>query len=217
MPKAVLFDFDGVLADTLSDMLRFGQEVCLALGHARVPTTQDLNQLDPMNLEEYGRQLGIPDNNIKRYARLMLEHFRSKPEPPALFAGMGEVVKNLVESSHLAIVTGNATALVKTFLKHHGLDAYIHVIVGGEAHATRSQKIFVALNQLGVPAQGAWLVGDAISDIRAAQESGLKSVAVTWGHQSEAGLAAAGPDYIAHSPLELMAYLDGGISVGQSH
>ena len=42
----ILFDYDGVLADTLDDMLNFAQQVCLELGIDRRPTPADLDALE---------------------------------------------------------------------------------------------------------------------------------------------------------------------------
>ena len=42
----ILFDFDGVLADTLDDMLHFAQAVCVELGSDRIPTPADLDALE---------------------------------------------------------------------------------------------------------------------------------------------------------------------------
>ena len=39
----VIFDYDGVLADTLDDLIRFGQEACNQLGVNHVVTKEDLS------------------------------------------------------------------------------------------------------------------------------------------------------------------------------
>ena len=45
----ILFDYDGVLADTLGDMILFAQQVCDELGVNHVVTPQDLNSLEIMS------------------------------------------------------------------------------------------------------------------------------------------------------------------------
>jgi len=52
---------------------------------------------------------------------------------------------------------------------------------------------------LGTPPGKAYLVGDAVSDVRVARETGLVSIAVAWGHQSEAHLRQAKPDHLVHT------------------
>lgn len=49
----------------------------------------------------------------------------------------------------------------------------------------------------------AWYVGDEVRDVEAARGAGMRSIAVSWGFNSEMALRAAHPDYIAASPNEL--------------
>jgi phosphoglycolate phosphatase len=51
-------------------------------------------------------------------------------------------------------------------------------------------------------------VGDAVSDIHAARQVSVKSVAVSWGHQSRSKLVNAKPDHIVHAPIEIVALLE---------
>jgi phosphoglycolate phosphatase len=50
-------------------------------------------------------------------------------------------------------------------------------------------------------------IGDAVSDVHACREVGVRSIAVAWGHQSAARLAAAGADAVVSSPQELAELL----------
>jgi phosphoglycolate phosphatase-like HAD superfamily hydrolase len=55
-----------------------------------------------------------------------------------------------------------------------------------------------------------YYVGDAVSDIHAARQAGVKSVAVGWGHQSLVKLIKSQPDYIVHIPQEISALFENG-------
>src|SRR3990170_4982678 len=66
---ATLFDYDGVLADTLADMLRFAGETCAEMGHPRTPTAADLDDLETMSFVDYGLRLGIPADRAQEFAR----------------------------------------------------------------------------------------------------------------------------------------------------
>ncbi len=74
MPEKVLiFDFDGVLADTVDDILRFGKIVSNKLGFPVTPTGDDLNDLNQMGFAEFGRQLGLPEDKLEKVQRAMRE------------------------------------------------------------------------------------------------------------------------------------------------
>jgi phosphoglycolate phosphatase len=206
----ILFDYDGVLADTLGDMLQFGQEVCVELGVKHTVTKNDLNSLEVMSFVEFGRKCEVPESLVDEFVRRWFKRFDEKKSPPAIFTGLDEVVRILSTNNIIAIVTGNTTKNVKDFLIEHGLDEYIRAIYGLDSPGSKVEKISLAQSQFAAEVKRAtiFMVGDSVSDIRAAKEASIKSVAVSWGHQSIETLTRAKPDYFVHSPQELMEVIE---------
>ncbi|MBI5950241.1 MAG: HAD family hydrolase [Chloroflexi bacterium] len=199
----ILFDFDGVLADTLNHLLQFGQEACDELGVKHTATQDDLNSLEIMSFATYGQQLEVPDHLIDEFVRRCLAKFGEEKSPPEIFAGLDEVIRKLSASNTLGIITGNSSENVKVFLSAHKLDDCVRAIYGVDSPGSKVEKISLAQNQLGVGGETVFMVGDSASDVRAAREAGVKSVAVSWGHQSAETLLRAKPDFLIHSPGEL--------------
>jgi phosphoglycolate phosphatase len=199
----ILFDFDGVLADTLGDMIQFAQEACDELGVKHVVTPDDLNSLEVMSLAEYGRHLGVPEKFVDEFVSRCLKGFIEKPNPPRIFDGMTKVIEQLSSRHTIGIVTGNATLAVENFLLKNGIRQFVNVISALDQPGSKSEKILKAKQQT-KNVEEVYYVGDAVSDIRAARESSVKSIAVSWGHQSLGKLSNAEPDYIVHSPQELL-------------
>ena len=199
----IIFDFDGVLADTLDDMLNFAQVVCAELGVDRIPTPADLDALETMSFVEYGKQLGIPPHLAGEFASRCLQRFIEKPHPPKIFAGMTQVIEQLSACHTLAIVTGNTTRAVENFLSENNIHQYVRAIFAVDQPGSKMEKIQKAKSQLAKKADVVYYVGDAVSDIHAARQASVKSVAVSWGHQSFGKLVNAQPDYVIHSPKEL--------------
>jgi phosphoglycolate phosphatase len=207
VPKILIFDFDGVLADTLGDMLGFAREVCGQLGHHCYPTQEDLNSLEHMSFDSYAHQLRIPEEKIPEFTGRMFRLFTSRQQPPDIFPGLKQVIQQLACQASIGIVTGNTRRLVRKFLDHHGLASDIEFVIAVEEPGTRSEKIQNAARRLGPIGSQVFVIGDAVSDIYAAKHAGAKSIAVTWGHQSQEKLALASPDYLVHSPEELLLIL----------
>jgi phosphoglycolate phosphatase len=203
----ILFDFDGVLADTLDDLLNFAREVCAQLGLPRNPTPADLEVLDTMSFVDYGQQLKLPPQYIDAFVSQCLQRFNQRSRPPEIFEGMGQVITEAARHNTIAIVTGNTTPTVNEFLKENNLREHIKLIIGVEQKGSRPEKIKRALRELGQGEKAAYMVGDAVSDIRAARETSTKSIAVGWGHQSPTRLMTAAPDYLVDSPQELLELL----------
>ncbi len=65
----------------------------------------------------------------------------------------------------------------------------------GDMPGSKAQKISMAREQFSSDAkrESVIMVGDSLSDIRAAKEASVKSVAVGWGHQSLKSLASRQP------------------------
>ena len=208
MHKIIIFDFDGVLADTLDDMLRYAAQVCAQLGHPRQPTQADLDALDHMSFDEFARQLKLPEKAVKDFTRRNFKLFASSPRPPDIFDGLGDVVVRLARRCKLGIVTGNTSEAVWNFLHRHGLAEHISIVLDAGAAGSRSDKIRQVAASLGGPGSEVYVIGDAVSDVRAARRASARSVAVTWGHQSREKLAAERPDHVVHSPEDLLELLD---------
>lgn len=204
----ILFDFDGVLADTIEDMIRFAQESCEELGIAHKVIVSDLSTLETMSFREYGRNCEIPDSLLEKFVQLCLKKFASKKSPPAIFDGMPQVMMELAKKNSLAIVTGNTSQNVRSFLLEHNLDSYIRAIHGVDEPGSKTEKILMAKEQLSAADEPVFMIGDSVSDIKSAKSAGAKSIAVGWGHQDVTMLVDAKPDYFAKTPLEIIEIIE---------
>ena len=206
----ILFDFDGVLADTLGDLLQFGQEACNELGIKHTATQDDLSSLEVMSFATYGQQLEVPEHLIDEFVRRCLAKFGEKKSPPNIFKGLDEVVRELSTRNVIGVITGNSSENVKAFLAEHGLGGCVRAIYGVDFPGSKVEKISQAQNQFTAKGEAVFMVGNSASDVRAAKEAGVKSIAVSWGHQSAETLLRARPDYLIHSPGELLQVIENG-------
>ena len=204
----ILFDFDGVLADTLEDLLQFGQEVCNELGVSHTVVREDLSTLEVMSFATFGRQLEVPEALIEEFVRRCLAKVAAKESPPAIFAGLAEVVTDLSTRHVLGIVTTNSTQNVKAFLIQHKLEDCIRVIYGVDQPGSKAEKILQARNQFAAADEAVFMIGDAVSDIHAAKQASVISIAVSWGHQSVERLIQANPDHVVALMEEIVGAVE---------
>jgi phosphoglycolate phosphatase len=200
----ILFDFDGVLADTLTDMLRFAQEVCDELGVKHKVVQPDLSELEVMSFATLGRACETPEDLVDEFVRKCTGKFAEKESPPAIFDGLGEVVRKLAESHLLAVVSGNTEGNIRAFLEEHGLEGCVRAVYGMEMPGSKVEKILMAKSQFAAEGEAVFMVGDSLSDVRAARDAGVKSIAVSWGHQSVGRLVKGVPDHVVRIPGELI-------------
>ncbi len=206
----IIFDYDGVLADTLDDLLQFGQEACNQLGIKHNVKKDDLSNLEVMSFASYGSACGVPEHLVYEFVQICLKRFAEKKFPPAIFNGLSEIVRGLAIKNTIAVVTTNSTQNVMAFLIKHGLDQCVLAVYGIEIPGSKSQKITIARRQLSPTTnpESAFMVGDSLSDIRAAKEASATSIAVTWGHQSVEHLLRGNPDHVVHFPHDLIDIIE---------
>ena len=198
----VIFDYDGVLADTLDDLIRFGQEACNQLGVKHIVTKDDLSNLEVMSFATYGRACEVPDHLIDEFVKISLNLFAEKESPPAIFEGVSEVIQHISTRHKIAVVTTNSSQNVHAFLTQHGLDSLVHAVYGVDTPGSKAEKISLARDRF--LEESVFMIGDALSDVRAAKEARVTSIAVTWGHQSLETLQRGEPDYVAESPRQII-------------
>jgi phosphoglycolate phosphatase len=202
--RLILFDFDGVLADTLDDLLKFSQEICDELGVQHRVVREDVSTLEAMSFANLGRQMGVPESQVDEFVRRSLEKVAKKKSPPQIFPGLTQVVRDLSSRHILGIVTTNSTANVKAFLVRHGLEDCFRAIYGLDQPGSKAEKISQARSQFAAEDEAVYMVGDSASDIRSASEASATSIGVSWGHQSVEMLLHAKADHIVNSPGELL-------------
>jgi phosphoglycolate phosphatase len=209
MQKVLIFDFDGVIADSLAPMLQYAEQVCQELGFPCHPTKKDLESLERMEFSEFGRQLGIPEDKIDIFVSRNHELFYNRQEPLTIIAGMEVVIRESYRVATLSIITGNSCKVVDKFLIAYELKDEFKTILCAEDEGNRAEKIFRIKALHNGSNSEYYMIGDAISDIRAARRAGIKSVAVGWGHQSKLKLATGNPDFIIDQPEDLIKLFEG--------
>ncbi len=206
----IIFDFDGVLADTLDDLIQIGQDVCDELGVKHVVKKDDLSKLEIMSFASFGRACEVPENLVDKFVQSCLARFAEKKSPPAIFTGLSNIIRNLSINHKIVIITTNSSQNVNAFLVEHGLSECIHAVYGVDSPGSKAHKISIARDRLSADIKqvSVYMVGDSLSDIRAAQETATTSIAVTWGHQSLEYLLSGDPDYVINFPDELIKIID---------
>ncbi len=190
--KLILFDFDGVLVDTLGISYSIAKEVNKDLALEKYKTFFEGNIYNAINDTDF-----IGDENFfAKYQKLT----RELKVPEILF----DLVEDLSSSYLLAIVSSSPAHLIKEILDRDGSSAYFADILGQETHTSKVKKIKMLLEKYKVGPEDAVYITDTVGDILEARECGVKSIAVIWGFHDEETLRKANPAKIVSTPEDLL-------------
>ncbi|WP_130348103.1 HAD-IA family hydrolase [Herbihabitans rhizosphaerae] len=201
---AVVFDLDGVIADSFSVMRQaFTIAYAEVVGDGEAP------------FDEYERHLGRYFPDIMRIMDLPLameEPFVRESHRLAhqvtLFDGVRELLSTLRDAGvGMAVATGKSGERARALLGRLGVLAlFDHVIGSDEVARPKPAPDIVrrALDLLGAEPDSAIMVGDAVTDIASARGAGVTSAAAMWGESDRATLLAARPDHVLETPADLL-------------
>jgi sugar-phosphatase len=200
-PSAVLFAFDGVLADTENYHVAAWQRTLARLGWD-VPdeiAARSIEVDDHAFAAEAFARRGIVQADVDGWVDLKrglaLEMIRYAPR---LFPGAADLVHRLADRARLAVVADAPREHVEALLDGSGLAGRIELIVAAEdvkAPRPEPQGLRLALRRLGVDAAHAAAVEGTPAGLRAARAAKLSCLAV--GHRRPFGEWVGGAPYVS--------------------
>ena len=204
--KAVIFDFDGTIADSFPV---FVHAVAYALN--RKPfTAKEIEDLRQHSAREVIKILKIkPWRWPLLYAKGTREIDRHQGDI-TIFPGMTETLKTLHRQGHkLYIVSSHSGKGIALFLERYGLEdvfdhTYSSVGLFGKPKALKKLQA-----RFGYDNDECLFVGDEVRDIEAAKKANMPCIAVSCGFNAAASLKEHGPTTLIDKPGELTKILLG--------
>ena len=215
MIKAVLFDLDGTLANSLTDL---ANATNFAIGQFGFPARETdaykyfAGDGMPKMIE---RALPTADNGgdtvsailpvfMKRYS----EHYCDNTKA---YDGMPELIDSLKKRNiKIAVVTNKAQKMAnKVVFKLYG-DSFDLIIGKREGIPAKPDPTaaLIAMRELSVKAHECVFVGDSEMDVKTGVNSGAYPVGVLWGFRLQDELLRGGARSIIKKPEELLEIID---------
>jgi phosphoglycolate phosphatase len=209
--KALLLDLDGTLVDTPQAIVDVAQATLAALGREKADPQVIKDTIGLPLPIALGQLLGTGPAGAADAVEIYRVLWRAQVTPripQLLYPGVREGVAQLVQNGlKLAVVTGKAQDGADSTVDAAGLRSQVEVVLGYTSVPNPKPApdiALLALRKLDLRLDDALVVGDTIHDMEMAKASGLRSIAVTYGAQSEAQLRAAAPTWVAHSFPEVV-------------
>lgn len=207
--KAVIFDLDGTILDTLED-LKNSVNFALSKNGLPVRTIDEIRAFVGNGIRLL-MERSVPENtNDELLERCFLDfkkhykdHSADNTKPYDGIIPLLEELKN--KGLKLAVVSNKADFAVQTLVDEYFPDLFDFAV--GEREEIRRKpcpdSVNEAMSVLGVIRDEVYYVGDSEVDIETSRNAGVRCVAVTWGFRDKRVLEALSPEYIIDKPSQL--------------
>ncbi|GAB3331213.1 HAD hydrolase-like protein [Larkinella ripae] len=207
--KAVIFDFDGTLADTLPLCIKAFRKAIEP--HLNRPVSDD-EIIATFGPSEEGTIKELIPERFDEGLTAYHSHYASfHSDVPSLFDGIPELLKDLQQRQiRLALVTGKALKSAMISLAFYQIqDVFEQVGHGDLTKGHKAKNIRRILTAWDLKPEEVVYVGDAPSDITACREAGVPVVAAAWAATAEPEqLRTLEPDALVFSVEELAHWLE---------
>ena len=215
MKKLVIFDLDGTLLNTISDLGAACNHVLESNGYPTHP------------LDAYRWFVGrgirnlvisalapnvLPDEAVDRLlAQFKTYYIAHKTDLTRPYEGINELLHTLRRMGiRLAVASNKFQTGTEELVRHYWGDELFDVVLGqreGIPIKPDPQIVYDILAATGMTASDCLYLGDTGIDMQTAAHAGIESIGVAWGFRSKEELEAAGACHLIDQPAETISWL----------
>ena len=214
MKKLAIFDLDGTLLNTITDLGRACNHALETMGFATHP------------LQAYAYMVGNGVRNLMSKSQpdadsetidILLGHFKEYYNEHCLentkpYPGITELLSELTDRGVALAVASNKYQYATDKIIKGCLGEFPFVAIEGQIEDRHIKPdpsiIFSILSKHPVAKKDVLYIGDSAVDIETAKRACVESIGVSWGFRSAAELRRANADHIVTHPLEILDRLD---------
>ena len=212
--KAVIFDLDGTLMDSLTDLAIAGNyslEKCGMPVHSHDKYKYFvgngiavlLERIVPQNLSEHEKKVAV-----EKITPHFMEHYNAhKSDHTGPYAGIIDLLKGLKNKDIPTAVATNKDKDIAVLLIEKEFGDLIHFTNGVNDEfkpKPDSSMIVDLIEKLGKDKSEILYIGDTNVDMQTAKNAGLAACGVLWGFRSKEELMAFSPAHIVSNPQEIL-------------
>lgn len=215
MKKAVIFDLDGTLLNTLDDLADSTNYALSKFGYP-TRTIEEVRQFvgnGVAKLIERAIPEGKNNPNFEKCLAIFKENYaQNMYNKTAPYNGIIEMLSNLKSKGiKIAVVSNKFDLAVKELCKKY-FEGFIDFAAGeNEAQGIRKKPapdtVISVLNEFNFASEDAVYVGDSDVDIMTAKNSQMPCISVTWGFRDEKFLLENGATILINAPSEIYNHL----------
>jgi phosphoglycolate phosphatase len=211
--QLVVFDLDGTLADTKTDLAMSVNAMREYMGFGPLPLEAVTSYVGHGVTVLIQRALGdkVADGEVEKGLAFFLDYYAVHLlDNTIAYPGVREALQ-ILGNRKLTILTNKPTRFGREIIAGLGLAPYFLEIYGGDSFPLKKPHpmgIKTLMSQLSIPAEKTLMVGDSDTDVLTGRNAGVWTCGVTYGYGPQA-LEEAAPDLLVDNLRDLPPILDG--------
>ena len=211
--KAALFDLDGTLTNTLTDIAN-AMNRALRMHGLEAFSVNDYRYLVGDGVRKLAERAcrgrtELEDSVRQAYQAYYREHAREKTAP---YEGVPEMLKELARLGiRLAVFSNKPHADTCAVVEHYFPDIDFEVVRGqveGVPVKPDPAGALAIAEKMGLKPEAFVYLGDTATDMRCAVNAGMRPIGVLWGFRTAEELLESGAQALIEHPSQLMGQLE---------
>ncbi|WJW75843.1 phosphoglycolate phosphatase [Thiohalobacter sp. IOR34] len=215
----ILIDVDGTLVDSVPDLAFCVDEMMQRLGlpphgEAKVRDWVGNGVERLVRRALIGRLEGEPDPALfeKAYPIFLELYAENTSKRSRLYPGVKEGLDYLKAGGYpLGCVTNKAARFTEPLLRDLGIADYFRIVISGDTLPKKKPDplpLLHAAEFFGVHPADALMIGDSVSDVKAARAAGFQIVCMSYGYNHGADIRDSNPDAVIDSLDQIQGLLE---------
>lgn len=204
--SAIIFDFDGTIADSFEVIVGIFYEVTkreVRLDDAEV------ERLRGMSLVQAAEELRIPPWKMPFLLYRGRRRMSKQMAHIAVHRGIPETVRKLQAEGHqLFIVSSNTEKNIRIFLDKHKMTNEFVGIYGSVGLLGKARILKKVIRRNNLDLADTWYVGDEVRDIVGAFHADMRIMSAAWGFNTAEILNAHNPTVLVRTPNDIITTLE---------
>lgn len=200
--KLLLFDFDGVLVDSLDVYEKTVTDCLHQIGQPLTRGRDEFLELFEGNFYESLVQQGIDMDKFTAASVDILAGIDYAAMKP--FDKIRPVLRELAKNHPLIVISSNDSPTIAEALRLYDFEGIFREILGSDFMLSKKDKIHYVIDKYNATLADIYYIGDTIGDMKEGRQAGIKTVGVTWGWHTKEQMAATRPDYLFEQPEDLL-------------
>ena len=206
--QALLFDLDGTLVDSSKGIANSFQHTFDELKFPQPDAKTIRSFMGPPLISSF--KATLPNSLVDQAVTIYRQYYHEKGQyESTLFPHITEALTTLKnEDLQLYVTTSKYESVALQMCQNLEIANYFNGIYGSSSDRVHKADVIQhALSTNSISNDKALIIGDTKFDLIGGQTVGIKTMAVTWGFGELDDLLLYSPDYICHTPLEILSTL----------